>query len=67
MSTPAQVGGFSLGLRLTDAKNTAEYMRDAIAAEVNLDKSVGAIYKRPRRRRVILVAGTGRIWKPEQP
>ena len=64
MSTPAQVGGFSLDSS-EDAKNTAEYVRDAIAAEVNFDKSVGAIYK-DQAQTIILVAGTGRVWKPEQ-
>ena len=44
MSTPAQVGVVPLDSS-EDAKNTAEYVRDAIAAEVSFDKSVGAIYK----------------------
>ncbi|MEV4515041.1 hypothetical protein AB0K00_39545 [Dactylosporangium sp. NPDC049525] len=63
VSTPAQVGAFAMDSS-DDAKNTAEYVRDAIAAEVNLDKSVGAIYK-DQAQTVILVAGTARVWKPE--
>jgi hypothetical protein len=64
VSTPAQVGAFTMDSS-DDAKNTAEYVRDAIAAEVSLDKSVGAIYK-DQAQTVILVAGTGRVWKPER-
>ena len=63
VTTPAQVGAFTMD-STDDAKNTAEYVRDAIAAEVNLDKSVGAIYK-DQAQTVILVAGTARVWKPE--
>ncbi|WP_327008559.1 hypothetical protein OHA72_15685 [Dactylosporangium sp. NBC_01737] len=63
VTTPAQVGAFTMDSS-DDAKNTAEYVRDAIAAEVNLDKSVGAIYK-DQAQTVILVAGTARVWKPE--
>jgi hypothetical protein len=47
------------------AKSAAEYIRDAIATEVNLDKSVGIIYK-DQAKSIILVAGTGTIWKPDQ-
>jgi hypothetical protein len=63
VSTPAQVGAFTMDSS-DDAMNTAEYVRDAIAAEVNLDKSIGAIYK-DQTQTVILVAGTARVWKPE--
>ena len=69
VSTPAQVGSFTL-FSTDDATNTAEYVRDAVVAEVSLDKSVGAIYRDQNGpsevRTVILVAGTGRIWKPER-
>jgi hypothetical protein len=63
VSTPTQVGAFAMDSS-EDAKSTAEYVRDAIAAEVSLDESVGAIYK-DEGRTVILVAGTARVWKPE--
>ncbi len=62
VSTPPQVGAFAMDSS-EDAQSTAEYVRDAIATEVNLDKSVGAIYK-DEGRTVILVAGTARVWKP---
>ncbi|GAA2625693.1 hypothetical protein GCM10010399_66460 [Dactylosporangium fulvum] len=58
-----QVGAFTLD-KSDDATSTAEYIRDAVATEVNLDQSVGLIYK-DQANSVILVAGTARIWKPE--
>jgi hypothetical protein len=69
VSTPTQVGAFTL-FSTDEAKNTAEYVRDAVVTQVNLDKSLGAIYRDQTGtsgvRTVILVAGTGRIWKPER-
>lgn len=68
VETPPQVGALSMDTS-EDAKSTAEYIRDAIDTQVNLDTSVGAIYKdqagESATRSVILVAGTGRIYKPE--
>ncbi|MET7402242.1 hypothetical protein ABZS66_53055 [Dactylosporangium sp. NPDC005572] len=63
LRSPDQVGSFTLD-KSDDAKSTAEYVRDAIASEVNLDASVGLIYK-DQTNSVILVAGTARVWKPE--
>lgn len=69
VATPPQVGGFTL-FSTDDAQKTAEYVRDAVVTEVSLDKSLGAIYRdqngASESRTVILVAGTGRIWKPER-
>ncbi|MDG6108136.1 hypothetical protein Daura_45870 [Dactylosporangium aurantiacum] len=69
VSTPPQVGPFTL-FSTDDATQTAEYVRDAVVTQVSLDKSVGAIYRDQNGpsevRTVILVAGTGRIWKPER-
>lgn len=62
VTTPESAGTFQLDSS-EDAKNTAEYVRDAIAAEVNFDKSLGAIYRQDGQT-VILVAGTGSVWKP---
>ncbi|MFB9178710.1 hypothetical protein ACFFX1_11270 [Dactylosporangium sucinum] len=64
LRSPDQVGAFTLD-KSDDAKDTAEYVRDAIATEVNLDASVGLIYK-DQAGSVILVAGTARVWKPEE-
>ncbi|MET7423053.1 hypothetical protein [Dactylosporangium sp. NPDC005555] len=69
VSTPTQIGAFTL-FSTDDAQSTAEYVRDAVVTEVSLDKSVGAIYRDQNGpsevRTVILVAGTGKIWKPER-
>jgi hypothetical protein len=62
IKSPEHVGAFTLDSS-DAAKNTAEYVRDAIATEVNLDDSVGLIY-RDQSTSVILVAGTARVWKP---
>jgi hypothetical protein len=67
VSTPPQIGAFTL-FSTDDATNTTDYVRDAVVTEVNLDKTVGAVYRDQNGpsevRTVILVAGTGRIWKP---
>jgi hypothetical protein len=64
INSPDKVG--ALALDTSDgAKSTAEYIRDAIATEVSLDDSVGLIY-RDQSTSTILVAGTGRIWKPDR-
>ncbi|GAA0734220.1 hypothetical protein Drose_32220 [Dactylosporangium roseum] len=63
VQSPDRVGAFTLD-QSDDAKSTAEYIRDAIATGVNLDQTVGLIYK-DQANSVILVAGTARIWKPE--
>jgi hypothetical protein len=62
IESPAQVGSFTLDTS-EGARSTAEYIRDAIAAKVNLDASRGLIYH-DGKTDAILVAGTARIWKP---
>ncbi|WP_238019796.1 hypothetical protein KZZ52_54200 [Dactylosporangium sp. AC04546] len=64
LRSPDQIGTFTLD-KSDDARSTAEYVRDAIASEVNLDASVGLIYK-DQANSIILVAGTARVWKPEE-
>ncbi|MEU0560967.1 hypothetical protein [Dactylosporangium sp. NPDC006015] len=68
VSTPTQIGSYTL-FSTDEAAQASEYVRDAIVTEVSLDDSLGAIYREPNgseTRTVILVAGTGRIWKPER-
>lgn len=65
LSPPEQVAGF----RRDDSENargTAEYLRDALAAEAQLDKTVGVIYTDPADadRSVLLSGGTALIWTP---
>ncbi|WP_426507582.1 hypothetical protein ACPPVO_55045 [Dactylosporangium sp. McL0621] len=63
IKSPDKVGAFTLD-KSDGAQQTSEYIRDAIASKVSLDKSVGLIY-REGTTDAILVAGTARIWKPE--
>jgi len=50
------------------ARDTAEYLRSALAADVDLDDSVGAVYADPAdsRRSVLIFGGTALLWQPEQ-
>ncbi|WP_432979158.1 hypothetical protein [Dactylosporangium sp. CA-233914] len=64
IKSPDKVGAFTLDTS-DGAKSASEYIRDAIATEVSLDNSVGLIY-RDSGTDAILVAGTARIWKPEE-
>lgn len=66
LSTPDQVAG----LRRDDsdgALSTAEYLRNALSAEVDVDEAVGAVYADPSyaRRSVLFFGGTTLIWTPE--
>lgn len=66
LSTPDQVAG----LRRDDsegARTTAEYLRNALAAEVDVERAVGAVYSDPgyADRTVLLFGGTTLLWTPE--
>jgi hypothetical protein len=65
VATPAEVAGLKQD-RADDAITTAEYIRDAVATAVDLDKSVGAVYKDPASstKSVMFVGGTAHIWRP---
>lgn len=67
LGTPAQVGE----LRRDDsprAATTADYLRTALAAKVDLDDVVGAVYSDPGRaqRAVLFFGGTTLLWTPER-
>ena len=64
IAAPPKVGSFTLDTS-DGAKETAEYIRDAIATAVGFDSSSGLIY-RDQSTTVLLVAGTGRMWKPDR-
>ncbi|MFG2040701.1 hypothetical protein [Dactylosporangium sp. NPDC048998] len=63
IDSPDKVGAFTLDTS-DGAAEAAEYIRDAIATKVSLDTSRGLIY-RDGKTDAILVAGTARIWKPD--
>jgi hypothetical protein len=48
------------------AKETADYIRDAVASSAGLTKSVGAVYKDPKStdKSVMFVGGTATFWRP---
>lgn len=63
--TPQEVAG----LRLDEserARETAEYLRTAIGARIDLDESIGVVYTDPASasRSVLLFGGTTLIWTP---
>jgi hypothetical protein len=61
--TPAAVAGLRLDTS-TDGKSTADYLRTALSAEVELDSAVGAVYA-DGQESVLFLGGTGLIWTPE--
>jgi hypothetical protein len=67
LDTPAEVAG----LRLDEserAKTTADYLRTAIGARIDLDESMGVVYADPTSadRSVLLFGGTTLLWSPEK-
>jgi hypothetical protein len=63
LTTPSQVAGLRLDTS-ADGKATAEYLRTALSAEVQLDKAVGAVYA-DGSESVLFFGGTGLVWTPE--
>jgi len=63
MSTPTEVAGLRLDTS-EDGKSTAEYLRTALSAEVNLDAAVGAVYDDGSGHSVLFFGGTALIWTP---
>jgi hypothetical protein len=66
LETPPEV----VGLRLDQsarAQETAEYLRTAIGARIELDQSIGVVYTDPAsaERSVLLFGGTTLIWTPD--
>ncbi|WP_250035894.1 hypothetical protein [Paractinoplanes maris] len=57
------VGPLSLDYSREGA-STADYLRTALAAEVELDHTYGAVYNETPDKNVLFLAGTGLIWTP---
>jgi hypothetical protein len=64
LSTPAQISGLRLD-DSEDGKSTADYLRTALAAEVDLDETVGAVYRDDLGKNILLFGGTTLFWTPE--
>lgn len=67
LATPDQIAGLRLD-KSADGQATADYLSTAIAASVNLDNSVGAIYDDPAnaQRSVMFFGGTGVLLSPDK-
>lgn len=65
LTAPAQIGSLTLD-QSEDGKSTADYLQSALAAEVSLDKTVGAVYSDSAKNNVLFLGGTGLIWSPEK-
>jgi hypothetical protein len=63
LAAPSQVAGLRLDTS-SDGKDTAEYLRTALSAEVDLDDAVGAVYKGGDKQDVLFLGGTALIWTP---
>ncbi|MEV0003229.1 hypothetical protein AB0H28_13205 [Micromonospora sp. NPDC050980] len=50
------------------ARGTADYLRDGLAADIELDRSFGTVYRDPAdaKRSVLLFGGTTLLWQPER-
>ena len=50
------------------ARSTADYLQTAIAADIDLDESIGVVYSDPAdtARSVLLFGGTTLLWQPER-
>ncbi|TDC59047.1 hypothetical protein E1258_19440 [Micromonospora sp. KC207] len=67
LSSPATVAG----LQRDDserARSTADYLRDGLSADIDLDRSFGTVYRDPAddKRAVLVFGGTTLLWQPER-
>lgn len=67
LTMPDRVAGLARDDR-DSAVETAEYLRSALAADVDLSESVGAVYADPAdaQRSVLIFGGTALLWQPEE-
>jgi hypothetical protein len=64
LTTPDKIGSLTLD-QSEDAKDTADYLQTALAAEVDLDKTVAAVYQEAGDKNVLFFGGTTLFWTPE--
>ncbi|MFI7212626.1 hypothetical protein [Micromonospora maritima] len=67
LTQPAEVAGLTRD-DSDRARSTADYLRDGFAADIELDRSFGAVYTDPgdAKRSVLLFGGTTLLWQPER-
>jgi hypothetical protein len=66
LATPAQIGTLTLD-NSEDAKSTADYLQTAIAAEIDMDNTIGAVYTEGANagKDILLFGGTTLFWTPD--
>ncbi|RKN19164.1 hypothetical protein D7147_17465 [Micromonospora musae] len=67
IASPDQVAGLSRD-DSERARSTADYLRSGFAADIELDRSFGTVYRDPtdEKRSVLLFGGTTLLWQPER-
>ena len=63
LTAPAQIGDLKRDVS-EEAAATADYLQNALTAEIGFDKSIGAIYTGTDNKNVLLFGGTNLIWSP---
>ncbi|GAA0548324.1 hypothetical protein GCM10010172_32680 [Paractinoplanes ferrugineus] len=66
LTAPETVGTLTQN-KSEDARSTADYLQTALAAEIDLDKTVAAVYSDPngQDKNVLFFGGTTLLWTPE--
>ncbi|GAA4598862.1 hypothetical protein BJY16_002873 [Actinoplanes octamycinicus] len=65
LTLPPQIGELTLDTG-ENAQQTAEYLKTALSAEVDLDETVGAVYTAPADKNVLFFGGTTLFWSPDK-
>ncbi|MFI9643861.1 hypothetical protein ACIG87_28065 [Micromonospora sp. NPDC051925] len=67
LGTPDHVAGLHRD-DSEEARSTADYLRSGFAADIELDRSFGTVYRDPAdaKRAVLLFGGTTLLWQPER-
>ncbi|MFC4019828.1 hypothetical protein ACFOW4_18050 [Micromonospora sp. GCM10011542] len=67
VTAPAQAAGLTRD-DSERAKSTADYLRSGLAADIELDRSFGTVYRDPAddKRSVLIFGGTTLLWQPER-
>ncbi|MBU2669701.1 hypothetical protein KOI35_39955 [Actinoplanes bogorensis] len=65
MSVPQRIGNLVVD-GSENGVTTADYLQTALAAEVELDHTVGAVYQEAGEKDVLFLGGTGLIWTPSR-
>ncbi|KUL38210.1 hypothetical protein [Actinoplanes awajinensis] len=63
LKLPPQIGELTLDTS-QNAQDTADYLQTALSAEVDLDKTVGAVYTAGESKNVLFFGGTTLFWSP---